>query len=133
VLNPGHRLAKKLEIVPEDLAGERMILMGEKSTITLQIERFLGGHDVRVSAVHRCAQVDTIKAFVAAGEGLAILPALVRNVQEKRRLIYRKLSGVNPVRTVSLVQNRQRYLTRATRTIAAMWRELTKPVARPAD
>lgn len=133
VLNLAHRLVRKTEIVPEDLAGERMILMGEKSTITLQIQRFLGGHDVRVNIVHRCAQVDTIKALVAAGEGIAILPSLVRGVQDKRRLVYRALSGVSPVRTVSLVQNRQRYLTRATRTLATMLRELTRPSTRPAD
>lgn len=124
VLPTGHRLARADRIVPADLATEPLVLLGEKSSLALQIDRFFGGHNVRARVVHRCAQVQTMKAYVAAGLGISILPQLVRNPRDDgRRIVYRSLDAVTPRRTVSLVRHRDRYQASAARTFAARLRE----------
>lgn len=126
VLPVSHPLAARERIDPADLHRETFILMGEKSTVRYQIDRFLGGHDVEVRVHHRCAQVETMKALVAAGAGVSILPQLVRHASDRRRLAWRPLGGAQrPEREVSLVWHRQRYLTRGARALMGMLRELT--------
>ena len=122
----GHPLAEKASIEPADLAGEPFILLGEKSSLTTQIGRVLGDGAVEPRVLHRCSQVDTVKAMVAAGHGLAILPQIVRDLRmdEKRRLVYRPLSAEPVKRTISLIRRKARFQSQASLAVTRVLREL---------
>lgn len=104
----GHPLATKPRLTPRDLDGQRLVLLGDASSLALQTRRFFGDHRINVDVVCRCAQVWTVKTLVAAGIGLAILPQMAADLAHEG-VIYRELSGVVPHREIVLVRNTQRF------------------------
>lgn len=107
----GHPLATQARLTPRDLDGQRLVLLGDASSLALQTRRFFGDHRINVEVVCRCAQVWTVKTLVAAGIGLAILPQMAAEIAHEG-VIYRELSGVVPKREIVLVRNSQRFHSR---------------------
>ncbi len=107
-----HPLATKLEITASDLADESFVLLGHSSTLSMEIERFCGENHFAPRLGHRCSQVATVKALVALGAGISILPRLACNPEDRRTLVYRELSGRAPTREVVIVRHLQRYQTK---------------------
>jgi len=103
-----HPLATKPRLTPRDLDGQRLVLLGDASSLALQTRRFFGDHRINVEVVCRCAQVWTVKTLVAAGVGLAILPEMAADIVHEG-VIYRELSGLVPRREIVLVRNTQRF------------------------
>jgi DNA-binding transcriptional LysR family regulator len=55
--------------------------------------------------------METVQALVAAGVGISMAPAMAR--ESGARVGYRSLGNPKPTRTVALVWNKRRHLTRA--------------------
>jgi len=108
----GHVLATKPRLTPRDLDGQRLVLLGDASSLALQTRRFFGDHRINVDVVCRCAQVWTVKTLVAAGIGLAILPQMAADLAHEG-VIYRELSGLVPHREIVLVRHTQRFRGRS--------------------
>jgi LysR family hydrogen peroxide-inducible transcriptional activator len=121
-----HKLANQPRIVAADLAGERLVLLGERTSLTMQIRRFLGDGAVEPHVTHRCAQVDTVKALVSSGHGIAFLPQIVRDERSdpRRNLVYRTLSESQPRRTISIVRHHARYQSRASLAVQQTLRQI---------
>jgi LysR family transcriptional regulator, hydrogen peroxide-inducible genes activator len=107
-----HPLATKPEITAADLAGESFVLLGHSSTLLMETERFCGENNFAPRLGHRCSQVATVKALVALGAGISILPRIACNPEDRRTLVYRELSGRAPTREVVIVRHLQRYQTK---------------------
>ena len=118
-----HRLAKQSEVHATDLADETFVMMGVGSTLAAQVQRFCGDHDFEPKIGYRCSQIATLKAFVGHGMGIAILPQTARNVNDKRTLIYRELSGRAPRREIAIIRHLQRYQSRGAEQLLALVRE----------
>lgn len=119
----GHALVKKPELLATDLAGQRLVFLGETSSLGLQTRRFFGDLRIEVVAASRCSQVKTVKTLVAAGFGLAIVP-LMAAVREHPGVVYRSLSDAKPRRELVLVRHRQRFHSRIERIFAEVLREV---------
>lgn len=126
VVGRGHPLATKKEILVADLADETFILLGDGSTVTMAIQRFFGDHDFEPRIGHRCAQVSTVKALVATGLGISILPQVTRSGSDRGTLAYRELSGRSPLREIAIVRHRQRYQNRGAEQFLTLVREIAK-------
>jgi LysR family hydrogen peroxide-inducible transcriptional activator len=131
-MKSNHPLAEKRDLKSSDLTGQRLILLGDSSSLALQTRRFFGDHHIDLEITSRCAQVKTVKLLIAAGLGMAILPKMAAGRDNVPGLVYRALADANPHRELVLVRHRQRYHGRAEETFAEVLRELLAERAKAA-
>jgi LysR family hydrogen peroxide-inducible transcriptional activator len=129
VVGHRHPLATKASITARDLADEEFILLGHSSTLSLEIERFCGDHDFVPNLGHRCSQVSTVKALVALGSGISILPRIADRPDDRKSLVYRELSGRAPTREVVVVRHLLRYQSKGAELFLKVLREATSAFA----
>jgi LysR family hydrogen peroxide-inducible transcriptional activator len=113
VMPQGHRLAGRADLDSSDLDGEKLVLLGDSSSLALQTQRFFGDQRVNIEISCRCAQVKTVKALVAAGLGIAILPRMAAGRDGIPGLVYRQLAEPGPHRELVYVRHRLRFHTPA--------------------
>ncbi len=118
-----HPLATKPAITAADLADEDFVLLGHSSSLLMETERFCGENDFTPRLGHRCSQVATVKALVAQGAGIAILPRIACSARDRFTLAYRELSGRAPTREVVIVRHLQRYQTQGAELFLKVLRE----------
>jgi LysR family hydrogen peroxide-inducible transcriptional activator len=129
-MSANHRLAAAEHLTFESLRDENFILMGEASTLTLQIQRFCGDHDFEPRIAHRCGQLSTAKTLTAMGLGITVLPKSARSATDPEGLIFRKFSGpVQPARDIALVRHRRRHIGRGAQLFAEVARTVVGPIA----
>lgn len=124
VMPSSHRLAHKDDLDSSDLDGERLVLLGDSSSLALQTQRFFGDQRVNVDISCRCAQVRTVKLLVAAGAGLAILPKMAAGRDGIPGLVYRALAEPTPHRELVLVRHLLRFHTAAEESLRENLHEL---------
>jgi LysR family hydrogen peroxide-inducible transcriptional activator len=123
VVGKKHRLATKPRVTPMDLADEIFVLPGDGSSLAQQIQRFCGDNDFEPHIGHRCAQIATVKALVALGAGISILPLMARAPEDAESLTYRDLAGHAPKREIGVLRHLQRYQSRGAEQFLAILRE----------
>lgn len=111
VLPKRHPLLRKRVVAGADLEPEKFIFMAETHCLGAQALRFCyaKGFTPRISC--RSAQMETVQALVAAGAGISLAPAMARD--SSARVSYRSLGKPKPTRTIALVWNKRRHLSRA--------------------
>lgn len=111
-----HRLARRrgAALTLDDLEQEAFILMKEGHCLAGQALQFcrLNGFAPRVS--FRSAQIETVLAFVAAGWGVSIVPAMARR-NGLAGVTYRAVAGVT--RSIGVIYRAARPLSRAARAL----------------
>jgi LysR family hydrogen peroxide-inducible transcriptional activator len=123
VVSKNHPLASKPRVTAEDLAEETFILMGSSSSLSAEVRRFCGDHHFVPKLGSRCAQVATVKALVANGDGISILPTGARAAEDKGVLTYVDLADSEPVREIAVLRHLQRYQTRGVEQFLKVLRE----------
>lgn len=120
-LPAGHRLAEKRRLTLDDLEHEAFILMKEGHCLSGQALQFchLSGFAPRVS--FRSAQIETVMAFVAAGWGVSIVPAMARRKEEEGGVRYRRLAGMT--RSVGVIYRAAHPLNYAARALVDFLRQ----------
>jgi LysR family hydrogen peroxide-inducible transcriptional activator len=127
-----HPLAVKKGVTAADLARETFILLGSSSSLAAQVRRFCGDHHFEPRIGSRCAQVSTVKALVATGAGISILPAGARSGEDRDELAYVALSDAEPFREIAVLKHMQRYQSRGAEQFLALVREGPQEAAAPA-
>jgi DNA-binding transcriptional LysR family regulator len=124
VLSPGHPLAQKSEISPDDLAPYPLISYGPQTPYGVNVERALsqGKSAVRVNTIVRFTSVAC--ALVQAGAGVAIVDEFVIRGETWPHLTSRPLVPLTPVR-VHLLTQRFKPLSRLAQTFVDIMHELT--------
>lgn len=74
--DPEHPLASLPTVKPADLAGQSLLLTESGCGYRLKLDRVLAMQNVRPGNVTEFSSVEAIKQCIAAGMGLAILPAI---------------------------------------------------------
>ena len=123
VVGQGHPLTGRSEITANDLAEETFVTMGDSSTLAAQIRSFCGDHNFAPKIGYRCAQVATLKLFVAMGAGISILPQVARLPADRESLTYLRLTGSAPTREIAVIRHLQRYQSRGAEQFLALLRE----------
>jgi LysR family hydrogen peroxide-inducible transcriptional activator len=118
-------LADKKRVAPGDLAGRKLVFLGEASSLGQLARRFFGDNQVHAEVVGRCAQVKTMKVLVAAGLGVAIVPAMAVG-KDDAGVVYRRVAGEQPMREVLLMRHRERFRSKT----EARFVELLRSVCR---
>lgn len=111
VVGKDHPFASRSEIGLQDIAQETFVTMGDSSSLAGQIRGFFGDHNIEPKVGYRCAQVATLKALVAMGAGISILP-LVDRMPDDTSLVYLRLADSAPTRQLAVIRHLQRYQSR---------------------
>ncbi|MBI5771615.1 MAG: LysR family transcriptional regulator [Verrucomicrobia bacterium] len=123
VVGKKHPFASRSEISVTDIAEETFVTMGDSSTLAAQIRAFFGELHFELKISHRCAQVATLKSFVAMGAGISILPNVARLPRDNETLTYLRLTGASPTRELAVIRHLQRYQSRGAEQFLALLRE----------
>ncbi len=124
-----HRLAQAEHITFEALQEEQFILLGEASSLTLQVQHFCGSYDFEPRISHRCSQLATAKTLTAMGLGITVLPKSARSATDPAGLIFRKFTGpIQPSRDIVLVRHRRRHFGKGAQLFAELARKVVGPV-----
>ncbi|HYP16719.1 MAG TPA: LysR family transcriptional regulator [Opitutus sp.] len=123
IVGKNHPFARRSEISVNDLAEETFVTMGDSSTLAARIQSFFGDHNFSPKIGYRCAQVATLKAFVAMGAGISILPQVDRMPEDRDTLTYLRLAGSAPTRELGVIRHLQRYQSRGAEQFLAVLRE----------
>ena len=83
VVAKDHPLALKSRVSWADLANETFILLSSSSSLAAQVRRFFGDNHFEPRIGSRCAQVSTVKALVAIGAGISIVPRDARSEEDQ--------------------------------------------------
>lgn len=126
IVGKHHPFASRSEISVNDLAEETFVTMGDSSTLAGQIRGFFGDHNFAPKIGYRCAQVATLKAFVAMGAGISILPQVDRLPEDRDTLTYLRLAGSAPKRELVVIRHLQRYQSRGSEQFLRILREHVK-------
>src|SRR5262252_1120126 len=91
VTMPGHPLAKRKKIAPQDLAGEPFVAFEAGSGTRRVIDRFFLGENIEPNIVMETENVEIIKAMVKTGLGIGIVPyvAVAREVRARQFFVTR--------------------------------------------
>jgi LysR family hydrogen peroxide-inducible transcriptional activator len=125
VVGKGHRLAQRPHVSAGDLASETFVMLGASSSLAADVQRFCGDHNFEPRIGYRCSQVATVKALVALGVGISILPRVAQAPADHGSLVYIVLSGGAPTRELGVVRHLQRYQSRGVEQFLALLREAT--------
>jgi len=126
IVGKEHPFASRSEINVNDLAEETFITMGDSSTLAGQIRSFFGDHNFVPKIGYRCAQVATLKAFVAMGAGISILPQVDQLPEDRDTLTYLRLAGSAPKRELVVIRHLQRYQSRGAEQFLGILRDHVK-------
>jgi LysR family transcriptional regulator, hydrogen peroxide-inducible genes activator len=131
VVGKRHPIASRTSISVADLAGETFVSLGDSSSLATQIRAFFGDQKFQPRIGYRCAQVATLKQFIASGLGISLLPELARQPADRDTLTYLRLTGSEPTRELVVIRHLQRYQSRGAEQFLARLREAVK-AAEPA-
>jgi LysR family hydrogen peroxide-inducible transcriptional activator len=123
VVGKAHSFASRSEISIQDLAHETFVSLGDSSTLAAQVRGFFGDQHLQPRIGFRCAQVATLKVFVASGLGISLLPESARLPDDKDSLVYLRLTGSVPTRELVVVRHLQRYQSRGVEQFLSLLRE----------
>jgi len=112
VVGKKHPLAKKHKVTAADLINETFVMMGTASSLTQQVKSFCGDHHFEPKITHRCSQVPTVKALVARGVGVSVLPQITRSPSDEDSLVYITLADEKPYRELAVIRHMQRFQSR---------------------
>lgn len=131
VVSRSHPLADRSQVTANDLAEETFVTMGDSSTLAAQIRSFCGDHNFVPKIGYRCAQVATLKLFVAMGAGISILPQVAQLPEDRGTLTYLHLTGSAPTREIAVIRHLQRYQSRGAEQFLNLLREQARVSAGP--
>jgi LysR family hydrogen peroxide-inducible transcriptional activator len=126
VASKNHPFASRGEVTVPDLANETFVMLGTSSSLASQVQSFCGDHHFEPRIGYRCAQVKTVKAFVALGLGISILPRVARSPEDEKTLVYIELASGTPTRELAVIRHLQRYQSRGAEQFLALLREMSR-------
>lgn len=124
-----HPLAKRPQVTAADLADQTFALLGTSSSLTAQVKSFCGDHNFEPKIAFRCAQVATVKAIVALGEGVSILPRVTRDPADADSIVYIALADAEPYREIGVLRHLLRYQSRGAEQFLTVLREWSGTLA----
>jgi LysR family hydrogen peroxide-inducible transcriptional activator len=118
-----HPLAARTRVKVADIANETFVMLGNASSLTEKVQAYFGDMRLTPRIGFRCAQIATVKALVALGLGVTILPRSVRAPEDKKGLVYLEIEDGSPQRELVVARHLQRYQSRGAEQFLALLRE----------
>jgi len=107
-----HPLGARQKVGAEDLKTQPFAMMGTRSTLADDVRSFFRDAQLEPLIRFQCSQLSTLKALVAQGEAITILPQGNITPEDRTRLVIRQLSGPVPRRKIGIIRHQLRYQSR---------------------
>jgi LysR family hydrogen peroxide-inducible transcriptional activator len=105
----GHSLIRRRRITISDLSAERFILLNEMHCLGEQVLSLCRAHDCQPTVACRSAQIATVQALIALGQGVSLIPDMARRADHSHQLVYRAVANEESRRTIAAAWHRHRY------------------------
>ena len=125
-----HPLARKKTIRALDIEEYPFVLLGEAHCLSDNVIAFCRQKSFHPVSVDRTSQLAMVQELVSLGHGISLVPSMARQRDTSKSRVYRSLAGQKPSRTVVMVSNPYRYLSRLVRRFQEHLKE--EPAARGA-
>jgi LysR family hydrogen peroxide-inducible transcriptional activator len=125
-LPEGHPLAGRKRVTVRDLVSERFILLSEMHCLAEQVLNFCRAHECQPFIACKGAQITTIQELIALGQGISLLPELAQQSDGTGRIVYRRLSGEQPQRTIGVIWHKHYFHSPLAERFLAELREWAK-------
>jgi LysR family transcriptional regulator, cys regulon transcriptional activator len=110
IMVKGHPLGRKKHITLADISGYPLLGYNPKSRTGQIITDTFHAHGIRPHYLISVGDSDVIKAYVAKGLGIAVLPALALEAKVDTRLEARDVTNLFPKSTITISFRRNAYL-----------------------
>jgi DNA-binding transcriptional LysR family regulator len=90
------------------LSGEAAVMLAKPAETRALIDRGLRAAGVELTLVMESGNFEVVKAYVANGLGLTVLPRLAVTAADRRRMALRPLPGAFPVRRIAVARRKDR-------------------------
>lgn len=108
-----HRLARKKAVDMTDLRDERFLLLAEMHCLGEQVLSYCKAHECQPRVACRSAQIATMHALIEQGLGITLLPLMATRQRASKAIVYRRLHGDGPSRTITVIWRKHRYQSSA--------------------
>jgi LysR family hydrogen peroxide-inducible transcriptional activator len=122
-IGKSHPFAARATVTAAELADQTFVMLGTMSSLTAQVKSFCGDHHFEPKIGFRCSQVATVKAILALGTSVSILPQVTRAPEDEATLSYLKLADADPFREIGVIRHMQRYQSRGAEQFLTLLRE----------
>ncbi len=95
-----HPLAAQPALGVDRLRDSPFIALNEDNCLTQQVDAFCYEQQIAPTVVCRVAHLSTLQSCVAAGMGVALVPAMLVRADPSERCVYRPLADAAPRRTL---------------------------------
>ena len=112
VLPPGHPLAGKDKIRLGDVEPYQFVLLDEAHCLSDNIATFCRQRSFQPVAVERTSQLAMVQELVSLAHGVSMIPAMAQRLDQSDRRVYRSFAGRQPMRTVAVAWNPDRFQSR---------------------
>lgn len=126
----GHPLAKRRQLSLHHLSDERFIRLSDMHCLGEQVSSFCHERNFNPNVSCHSAQIETLQSLVAQGFGLSLVPEMARKSRHSETIVYRPLTDVQPQRTLAIITNRQRYLSRLATTFRDELAQVVRKITR---
>ena len=103
-----HELATQKRITLRSLHGQAAVLLAKGAETRSLVDRGLRAEGVELQAVMESGNLEVVKAYVANGLGLSIIPEMAITPTDRRRMVIRPLPGKFPARRIAVARRRDR-------------------------
>ncbi|MBX3433160.1 MAG: LysR family transcriptional regulator [Pirellulales bacterium] len=112
VLPPEHPLVAQDTIRLSDVEPFPFVLLDEAHCLSDNIVSFCRQRSFQVVAVERTSQLAMVQELVSLAHGVSMIPAMARRLDQSDRRVYRSFAGRQPMRTVAVAWNPDRFQSR---------------------
>lgn len=123
-----HPLASRSDVGLEDLRGQSAVLLAKPAETRAIADRALHAAGVSLAPALESGNLEVVKAYVAQGMGVSLLPAMAVTAEDRLRMAIRTLPGGGPTRRVAVVRRKDR---RPGLLLTALLEVLARHVRRP--
>jgi DNA-binding transcriptional LysR family regulator len=127
IVPPEHRFAAKAPSSLSDLDGEPAVLLAKPSATRAVLDRALRAAPARLVPTMESGNLEVVKAYVARGFGLAVVPAMAVTDADRGRFAVHAAPSF-PRRRLVVLRRRDRFQTRLARELASILAAHTKPL-----
>lgn len=104
-----HRLARKRLITMDELRDARFLVLAEMHCLGEQVLSYCRAHACQPRVACKSAQIATMQALIAQGLGISLLPEMATRQRANKGIVYRRLAGPGPSRTLAVIWRKHRY------------------------
>lgn len=128
----GHPLEAEKKITAESVDGYPFVMLNEAHCLSENIASFCRKQSVQPVTIERTSQLATVQELVSLNHGVSIVPEMARKIDTSTQRTYRSFTSTKPSRTIAMMWNPDRFLSKSTKTLMDHLRQQRRCVRKPA-